>query len=93
MAATKRKLYVQFAFPSTATPKDRDTGLLLEQLRYAGLLVYCQKPLAAGEGYIIAFPAPKGVDQDYWCAQQRDRMKTFGIKAEVVSDRDTVRGL
>lgn len=76
----KRQLYVQFFVPKGATTNN--TGALLECLRYAGKLIYTIE----AHGWIVAVPAPKGVDAGTWCDMQSQRMKSFGFKTEIVEN-------
>jgi len=79
----KRQLYVVFTIehpPGNGVP--RQTGLLLEQLRYAGLVTYN----TTDRGYNIAIPAPPKVQADTWCEMQIARMRSFGIVASIAQD-------
>ena len=53
-------------------------GLLIEQLRYAGVVSNVE-----GENEFTISPRPPG-ESWHWAEQNRDRMASFGIKAEIV---------
>jgi hypothetical protein len=72
----KRSWTVRLIWGST-DPRDR-SGLLLEQLRYAGHV----RILAERADYqIVEIPCPKGLNDKVWSEQNAARMKSFGLNA------------
>lgn len=58
------------------------SGLLIEQLRYCGLVsVVKQTENLTNTTYILEIPAPRGVDKRVWADQNALRMKSFGLNA------------
>lgn len=54
-------------------------GLLLENLRYAGILSY-DKDEATGKITFYLYP-PKGVNPEVWATQNSQRMRSFMLSA------------
>lgn len=68
------------------TGRDNDnSGLLIEQLRYAGLVkVIKEDATEHGPVFMLELNAPKGYDSEggrVWAKQNADRMRSFGINA------------
>jgi hypothetical protein len=64
--------------------KDRDSaGLLIEQLRYAGLVkVIKETEIESGTAYMLEINCPKGLNDLVWAQQNAERMRSFGINAQ-----------
>jgi hypothetical protein len=64
--------------------KDRDSaGLLIEQLRYAGIVkIVTESEIDSGTSYMLEINCPHGLNDRVWAKQNADRMKSFGINAE-----------
>jgi len=70
---------VQFLFPADG-PNGR-AGLLIEQLRYMRLLSVVRDN---DNGYVLRVPAPAFANADIWATRNAERMRSFGLNAEVV---------
>jgi hypothetical protein len=64
------------------------SGLLIEQLRYAGLLkVVRETEIDNHDGtystaYMLEVNCPHGLDDEVWARQNAERMRSFGINAQ-----------
>lgn len=68
---------VQFMFLKT-----HSSELIIEQLRYAGVLSVQKED---GDGYVLRINCPSRlVNDDHWAESNQERMSTFGINAVVV---------
>ena len=64
--------------------RDSDSaGLLIEQLRYAGLVnVVSEKEIEDGRvAYLLKIQAPHDLNESVWIDHNVNRMKSFGINA------------
>jgi hypothetical protein len=57
-----------------------DVEMLIEQLRYAGVLSIVKHDTDAGNMVIEIYP-PREVNADIWAEMNAGRMKSFGINA------------
>ena len=70
---------VVLEFRTSSVPSDR-TGMLIEQLRYAGVL---SAETADDMNYKLTIHCPKAVNRpEVWAQSNADRMRSFGLKAE-----------
>lgn len=63
------------------------TGMFIEQLRYAGLLTVVRETEAENQvdtWFVCQMRAPKGLNAAVWAQQNAERMQSFGINAAVV---------
>ena len=70
------------------TKRDGKISMLVEQLRYAGLMghiatQYKNDEDAKGTLEFVIYP-PRNVNEKVWAEQNVARMRSFSIKAEVV---------
>ena len=74
--ASKKKA-IQFIWLKNEERRD-SSGLLIEQLRYAGLLSVIAD---MDTHYVLQAYCPTGLLSDVWAQQNSERMRSFGINA------------
>jgi hypothetical protein len=79
----KKRLGVRFKVKHTSTPGD-NTGLLIELLRYAGVISREESADGTYTTVTMWCPLPKNFNHSVWQRQNVDRIKSFGIAAEPV---------
>lgn len=79
--ATKRKA-IQLQWLKAEDPRGHSADLLIEQLRYMGLVSIISE---SEDGYMLQVQEPRGVEAGgCWADQNAERMRSFGINAVVV---------
>lgn len=71
-------------FQWVVEPQETHVAMLIEQLRYAGIVSIVKEDTVDGMDttYMLELRAPKGVDARVWADQNARRMQSFGINAE-----------
>lgn len=80
----KRKMCIRVAiFKHQVTEQGPDFGgLLVEQLRYAGIVTVHERAQSDTVPHFFDIHAPKSVsDTDLWAKMNAERMQSFGINA------------
>lgn len=74
---------VKFRVTHISTPGDR-TGLLIELLRYAGVISREESADWTFTDVTIWCPLPKSYKHDVWQRQNVERIKSFGLPVEPI---------
>lgn len=81
----KHRHAVQFQI--VVSDNDKATGLLIEQLRYAGIVsVMRESDELEARTYILKITSPRGLNDKVWTQCNVERMQSFGINAVQVNE-------